>query len=108
MPDISMQQLLALIPTALTVALMGYVGSMSICKAREKPTDKINVRPNQELIAVGAANLVGALFKAFPVSASFSRRAAFVEAGALTQVSAIVSSAVIVVVLLFLTPVFAS
>ena len=107
-PSLTLEQIVSLIPTALTVALMGYVGSMSICKAQEKPTDKIVVNPNQELIAVGAANFVGAFFKAFPVSASFSRSAAFVRAGALTQVSAVVSSLLIIVIMLFLTPVFSS
>jgi SulP family sulfate permease len=106
MPAITIDQFLALIPTALTVALMGYVGSMSICKAQEKPTDKFSVRPNQELISVGIANFVGSFFRAFPVSASFSRSAAFLEAGALTQVSAVVSSAVIVIIMVFLAPVF--
>ncbi|MGK0441656.1 MAG: SulP family sulfate permease [Pseudohongiellaceae bacterium] len=108
MPGISMDQLIALIPTAMTVALMGYVGSMSICKAEEKPSDKFNVEPNQELVAMGVANFVGAFCKAFPVSASFSRSAAFREAGALTQVSAVISSTVIVIVMVFLTPVFVS
>jgi SulP family sulfate permease len=108
MPIITMDQFFALIPTALTVALMGYVGSMSICKAQEKPTDKFSVKPNQELISVGVANFVGAFFKAFPVSASFSRSAAFIEAGALTQVSAVISSVVIVIIMVFLTPVFVS
>ncbi|MEH6589802.1 MAG: sulfate permease [Halioglobus sp.] len=108
MPNLSVEQLLSLLPTALTVALMGYVGSMSICKAQEKPTDKRDVKPNQELIAVGVANLAGSFIRAFPVSASFSRSAAFVKAGALTQVSAIVSSALIVIIVLYLTPVFSS
>ncbi|MFT6260827.1 MAG: SulP family sulfate permease [Bermanella sp.] len=107
-PIISIDQIFALIPTALTVALMGYVGSMSICKAQEKPSDKLYVNPNQELIAVGIANVAGAFFKAFPVSASFSRSAAFVEAGALTQVSAVISSAIIVIIMVFLTPIFVS
>jgi len=105
-PAVTVDQLISLIPTALTVALMGYVGSMSICKAQEKPSDKMSAKPNQELIAMGVANFVGAFFKAFPVSASFSRSAAFVSAGALTQVSAVVSSIVIVMIMLFLTPVF--
>lgn len=107
-PNVSMDQIASLIPTAITVALMGYVGSMSICKAQEKPTDKISVNPNQELVAVGIANFAGAFFKAFPVSASFSRSAAFIEAGALTQLSAVISSAIIVIIMLFLTPVFVS
>lgn len=108
MPAISTDQITVLLPTALTVALMGYMGSMTICKAQEKPTDKVAVDPNQELIAVGAANLAGALFKAFPVSASFSRSAAFVKAGAQTQVSAAISSVVIAAVLMLLTPAFAN
>lgn len=107
-PGISFDQIKSLMPTALTVALMGYVGSMSICKAQEKPTDTINAKPNQELVAMGVANFAGAFFKAFPVSASFSRSGAFIEAGALTQVSAVVSSIVIVIIVLFLTPVFTS
>jgi len=105
-PSYSWDIVKQLLPTALTVALMGYVGSMSICKAQEKPSDKFQVKPNQELIAVGAANLAGAFFKAFPVSASFSRSASFVEAGALTQMSAVVSSITIVLILIFFTPAF--
>jgi SulP family sulfate permease len=106
-PSYSWEIVKQLIPTALTVSLMGYVGSMSICKAQERPSDKFQVRPNQELIAVGAANLAGSFFKAFPVSASFSRSASFVEAGAMTQASAVVSSITIVVILIFFTPAFA-
>lgn len=106
-PSLSIDQISALLPTAMTVALMGYVGSMSICKAQEKHTDKIAVNPSQELIAVGVANFVGAFFKAFPVSASFSRSAAFVKSGALTQVSAVVSSLIIIAIMLFFTPLVA-
>ena len=107
MPTLALADIQALVPVALTVALMGYVGSMSICKSLEKPTDKHFAKPNQELLAVGFANLLGAFFKAFPVSASFSRSAAFRAAGALTQVSAIVSSLFIAIILLYLTPLFA-
>lgn len=106
LPNLSISEIGALMPVALTVALMGYVGTMSICKSQEKPSDRISARPNQELIAVGTANLLGAFFKAFPVSASFSRSAAFREAGALTQVSAVVSSSFIMVTVLYLTPFF--
>jgi SulP family sulfate permease len=108
MPHITLGELAGLVPVAMTVALMGYVGTMSICKSQEKPTDKISAKPNQELLAVGAANFVGAFFKAFPVSASFSRSAAFREAGALTQVSAVISSVFIMITMIFLTPYFST
>lgn len=107
-PQLSLAQVAELMPLALTVALMGYVGTMSICKSQESSADKVSAQPNQELLAVGAANLLGAFLKCFPVSASFSRSAAFRESGALTQVSALVSSALLIVTLLFLTPLFAS
>ena len=104
LPNLSIADLQDLVPVAITVALMGYVGTMSICKSLENPTDKINTQPNLELIAVGAANLVGSLCRAFPVSASFSRSAAFREAGAKTQVSALFSSVFIGTAMLVVAP----
>ena len=106
LPNLSIAYLQDLLPVAITVALMGYVGTMSICKSLENPTDKINTQPNLELIAVGAANLVGSLCRAFPVSASFSRSAAFREAGAKTQVSALFSSVFIGTAMLVVAPLF--
>jgi len=105
-PNFNREQLGDLLPIAFTVAFMGYVGTISICKSQESPRDRISVRPNQELIAIGLANTLGALFRAFPVSASFSRSAAFRAAGALTQVSAVISSALIIIILLFLAQLF--
>jgi len=107
LPHIDFAKLGDLLPVAFTVALMGFVGTISICKSQESPKDKRAVQPNQELIGLGLANALGALFRSFPVSASFSRSAAFREAGGLTQVSAIVSSALIAITVLFLTPLFA-
>lgn len=106
-PDIDFAKLRELLPVAFTVALMGFVGTMSICKSEESPKDKRSVLPNQELVALGLANALGAMFRSFPVSASFSRSAALRDSGALTQVSAIISSALIAVTVVFLTPLFA-
>jgi SulP family sulfate permease len=105
-PDISLSDFGRLLPVALTVALMGFVGTMSICKMQEKPSDKVRTNPNQELTAIGASNICGAFFRALPVSASFSRSAAFRDSGALTQVSALVSSGLIILVLLYVSPIF--
>ena len=85
---------------------MGYVGTMSICKSLENPTDRIYAQPNKELLAVGAANIIGSLCRAFPVSASFSRSAAFREAGAKTQISAVFSSVFIGIAMLAVAPLF--
>lgn len=106
LPDIDFARLGDLLPVAFTVALMGFVGTISICKSEESPTDKHGVQPNQELIALGLANALGAMFRSFTVSASFSRSAAFRDAGARTQVSGVITSALIAITVVFLTPLF--
>jgi MFS superfamily sulfate permease-like transporter len=65
------------------------------------------VNSHQELIALGAANIGAAFTGAYPVAGSFSRSSVNFYSGARTQVSSLVCAGVIVVVLLFLTEVFA-
>lgn len=107
-PNLSLTTMVSLFPLAFTVALVGYVGTMSICKSLEKPTDDVYAKPNQELKAVGFANLIGSLFHAFPVSASFSRSAAFREAGARTPLSSVISALIIAIILMVGASFFAS
>ncbi len=106
LPVVTLERVVSLLPLAFTVALMGYVGTMSICKSVESPADKITAAPSQELVAVGFANTLGGLFHAFPVSASFSRSAVFRDSGARTPYSMIFSAVFILLVLLFFTPLF--
>ena len=99
-PELSIETIVHLFPLAFTVALVGYVGTMSICKSLERATDETCAKPSQELMAVGFANVAGSFFHAFPVSASFSRSAAFREAGAKTPFSSVVSAIIIAIILL--------
>lgn len=64
------------------------------------------IDPDQELIALGAANLSAGLFNGFTVDASLSATATGDEAGVQTQLSSIVSAALIIVTILFLAPFF--
>jgi SulP family sulfate permease len=64
------------------------------------------IDPDQELIALGAANLSSGLFRGFTVDASLSQTATADQAGARTQFSSIVTAALIVVTLLVLAPLF--
>ena len=66
------------------------------------------VDPNRELVALGALNLVGALFRSVPVSGSFSRSAVGERAGGQTALTNAVAAAVVALTLLFLTPLFRS
>uniref|UniRef100_H2ZI98 STAS domain-containing protein n=1 Tax=Ciona savignyi TaxID=51511 RepID=H2ZI98_CIOSA len=63
---------------------------------------------NQELLAYGLANIFGAFFSCFPAATSLSRSSIWEETGGKTQITGVVSSAVILVILLWIGPLFQS
>lgn len=105
-PTINGDVLTALIPTALTIALVGFMESIAVAKAIQAKHKDYKVVPNQELIGLGLANIVGAFFKAFPVTGGFSRTAVNDQAGARTGLASIISAVLVVLTLLFLTDYF--
>ncbi|NVJ88259.1 MAG: solute carrier family 26 protein [Flavobacteriaceae bacterium] len=106
MPIIELDQIRELLPIALTLVMVGYLETISIGKSLEAKQDVYRVRPNQELIALGLSNIVGSFFKAYPSTSSFSRSAINAESGGKTGMSALVAVVMVVITLLFLTPVF--
>lgn len=108
LPTFTWEQVQALIPTAMTISLVGFMESIAVAKAVQKRHRDYEVVPNQELIALGAANLAGALVQAYPVTGGFSRTAVNDQAGAKTGLASIISALLIVLTLLFLTPLFYS
>ncbi|WP_152286894.1 SulP family inorganic anion transporter [Flavicella marina] len=105
-PDISLEKIMQMLPIALTIAMIGFLETVSIGKSLEKNDDVIHVKPNQELIAIGLGNMLGSFFKSYPATASFSRSAVNQDSGAKTGFAAFFSVAIVAAVLLFLTPVF--
>ena len=59
------------------------------------------VKPNQEMIGMGSANIAAGLFQGFPVSSSSSRTAVAEQSGAKTQLTGIVGAGLVVLLLLF-------
>jgi high affinity sulfate transporter 1 len=59
------------------------------------------VKPNQEMIGIGAANLATGFFQGFAVSASSSRTAVAEQAGAKTQLAGVFGAGLVVLLLLF-------
>jgi sulfate permease, SulP family len=106
LPNLSIDKITKLVPLALIISLVAYMEAFSVAKALESKKRNYKVRPNQELIALGAANLVGSLFQSYPVTGGFSRSAVNYESGANTPLSSIISAALIALTLLFLTPLF--
>lgn len=106
MPDLSGETLSALLPVALTISLVGFMESIAVAKAIQSKHKNYEVVPNQELIALGAANIGGAFLQSYPVTGGFSRTAVNDQAGAKTGMASIISAGLIILTLLFLTPLF--
>ena len=101
-PDLSLVQLLW--PGAVGIALISFTESVAAGRAfvgRGEPRPN----PDQELRALGLANMAGAFFRAMPAGGGTSQTAVNRRAGARTQVAALVTVAAAVGTLLFLTPV---
>lgn len=106
-PDLSADELTDLIPMAFTLALIAFMEAISVAKAVQlKHSKEYTIDNNQELIGLGAGNIAGSFFSAYPTTGGFSRTAVNDQSGAKTNLSAIISALLIVVTLLFLTPLF--
>ncbi len=105
-PDIDLESTRVLWPMALTLALVGYLEAISIGKAMQEKEGHETIDVNQELIALGTSNLVGSFFQSYPVTGSFSRSAISGEVGTRTNLSALFTVVLVVLTLLFLTPLF--
>ncbi|MER3376081.1 MAG: sulfate permease [Allomuricauda sp.] len=105
-PEFQWDKLGQLMPIAITVALFGFMESVSIAKTVEEKHPEYELDADQELRALGLSNILGSFFQSFSVSGSFSRTAINDQAGAKTGMSLIFSTLIIAGVLLFLTPLF--
>ena len=102
LPELSWEVVVALFPTALTIAFVGYLTMITIAKLFAEK-NRYEISPDRELIGAGAANLVAGLTQGFPVSASFSRSAVHAQAGATSRFALLVVAGWVALTLLFLT-----
>lgn len=105
-PTVPTEHLAALFPMALTLALIAFMEAISVAKAMEEKHGNHTVDANQELLALGTANMVGSLFQSYPTTGGFSRTAVNDQAGARTGVAPLISALVVGLTLLFLTSFF--
>lgn len=93
-------------PLAMALAFIAFAEAMSMIKAVEDQQNEYYADPNQELRALGMANIIGSFFQSYPANGGLSRTAVNVEEGAKTGLSALVSALVVGLCLLFLTQYF--
>jgi SulP family sulfate permease len=95
----------AVFPTALAISLVAYMESISVAKAlASKKRQKVD--PDQELIALGAANIGAAFTGGYPVTGGLSRTVVNDTAGANTGLASIITAGLIAITVMFLTPLF--
>ncbi len=105
-PSFNKDQFTELIPVAITLAMVGFTEAISIAKAIEERHTEYEIDPNQELIALGSANIIGSFAQSYPATASFSRSAIQDQGGAKSGIAALFSAGLVLLTLLFLTPLF--
>ena len=114
MPKFSIQQAITfdeigvaqLAVVVISIVIVGFMESIAISKQLASKHN-YEIDSSKELLGLGMANLSAGLFSGYPLTGSFSRSAVNNEAGAKSGISAIVTATLVLIVLLFLTPVFA-
>ena len=104
-PDLSLFQ--EMWATAAGIALMSFTESIAAGRAFARRGDP-RTDSNQELVGIGAANAIGALFGAMPAGGGTSQTAVNLTAGAHTQMAALFTAAMTVATMLFFAPVMAA
>ncbi|WP_218422438.1 SulP family inorganic anion transporter [Stutzerimonas stutzeri] len=105
LPMLGPALILQLLPAAVLISLVGFVESVSVAqtlaaKRRER------IEPNQELVALGGANVAAALSGGFPVTGGFARSVVNFDAGAQTPLAGALTALGIGITVLLFTPLF--
>ena len=106
LPNVKLDVLVVLLPSALMISLIGYVESISVAQTlANKRRQQIN--PNHELLGLGAANMASAASGGFAVTGGFSRSVVNFDAGAQTPMAGVFTAFGIALASLYLTPLLA-
>ncbi len=104
-PHVRLADLGPLFAGAAGIALVSLADTISTASAFAARTGA-EVRGNQEMIGIGAANLAAGLFQGFPVSTSGSRTAVAERSGAKTQLTGVVGAVLIILMIVFVPGLF--
>ncbi len=105
LPALSAADMQALLPTAMTIVFISVVESIAVAKALASKRRKA-IDADQELVALGAANLTASVTGGYPVTGGFARSVVNDQAGAVTGLASLVTAASIGVIVLWFTPLF--
>lgn len=101
--DFSTAKILAVLPSAFTIAILAGVESLLSCVVADSMIDSKH-NPNAELVAQGVGNIASVLFGGIPATGAIARTAANVKNGGRTPIAGMVHAIVLLLVLLLLMP----
>lgn len=105
LPQWNLQDLNELLPLALACLLLSYIEGISTARSFAIK-HRYAISADQELLAVGAANLAVGLGQGYPVAGGLSQSAVNEKAGAKTPLATVVAACLIAIILLFFTGLF--
>ena len=102
-PSVNIDMIMTLLPDALTIAVLAGIESLLSCVVSDGMIGSRH-KPNMELVAQGAGNLVSALFGGIPATGAIARTAANVKNGGRTPIAGMVHSVTLLLILVVLMP----
>lgn len=102
-PNVSFDIIKTLFPDALTIAVLAGIESLLSCVVADGMVGTRH-KPNMELVAQGAGNVVSAIFGGIPATGAIARTAANIKNGGRTPVAGMVHSVTLLLILLVLMP----
>ncbi len=108
-PILSSGEYLSLITPALSIAILAAIESLLSARVADDisniPSDK-KFKPNQELFGQGLATTFASVFGGMPATGAIARTNVNVRSGASTRLAAMIHSIVLLVIVIFLAPIF--
>lgn len=102
-PHVNITMVKNLLPDAFTIAVLAGIESLLSCVVSDGMIGSRH-KPNMELVAQGAGNLVSALFGGIPATGAIARTAANVKNGGRTPIAGMVHSVTLLLILVVLMP----
>jgi len=107
LPRVALDDLGPLLAGAFAIALVSFADTASLSRSFSARIGQ-RVDPNQEVAALGVANLSVGFFQGFPISASSSRTSVADLVGSKTQLTGVIGGVAIIVLLVFVNDLFAN
>lgn len=103
MPTITLERIVALFPSALTIMLLGAMESLLSASVADGVIGAKH-NPDSELIGQGVANVVVPFFGGIPVTGAIARTMTNINSGGRTPMAGIIHAMVLLLIMLLLSP----